>query len=432
MDSLIIEGVRCFSERQTVRLRPITLLTGENSTGKSTVLALARIAWHLWQGNTVPDFNEEPFILGAYDDLATCRGRGNGRVASFAVGAEFRLPSTAQRVRVSGQFVKKDAQPTLSEWLLETTDTDLNMAVHFEKEGTRLEWHHGSGSGSLTLAPTQFAVPPTRVWGIFASLPFESARDVAGVTMTEGARPGHKVLAYLGRLASGSACDYEHRPYAFAPIRTRPLRTYDPLRAEPEPEGRHVPMILATLSLSAPERWARLREALGAFGRQAGLWRDVEVRHLGGAAGPFQIRVKISGPYFNLTDVGYGVSQALPIVVDTLRGDPGTTYLLQEPEVHLHPSAQAQLGSLFASLAKEDDKRFLIETHSDHLVDRIRMEVRKGGLLKPEDVSLLYFERKNGGVRIHQLELDELGNILKPPRGYRQFFLDEMRALLGG
>ena len=49
MDTLIIEGVRCFSELQTVRLRPITLLTGENSTGKSTVLALVRIAWDLFQ-----------------------------------------------------------------------------------------------------------------------------------------------------------------------------------------------------------------------------------------------------------------------------------------------------------------------------------------------------------------------------------------------
>lgn len=427
MDSLIIEGVRCFSERQTVRLRPITLLTGENSTAKTTVLALARIVWDLWQGKTTPDFNEEPFILGAYDDLATCRVRGNGHAASFTVGAEFRVGSTAQPAAISGRFTKRDAQPALGIWKLETRA--LSMAVHLEKKGTRLAWRHASGSGSMTLARTPLAVPFARVWDILALLPFERTPDLPGVTIAKGARPTPEVLADLRRLASASAC--HRRPYAFAPTRTRPLRTYDPLRAEPEPEGRHVPMVLARLSATAPEAWSELREALNVFGRGSGLFRDIEVRHLGGEADPFQIRVKVSDAYFNLADVGYGVSQALPIVVDTLRGDPGMTFLLQEPEIHLHPSAQAQLGSLFASLAKEQGKRFLIETHSDHLVDRIRLEVRKGGLLRPQDVSLLYFERKKGVARIHELEFDELGNVFNAPRGYRQFFLEEERQLLG-
>jgi len=427
MDSLIIEGVRCFAERQTIRLRPITLLTGENSTGKTTVLAMARIAWDLWQGNTAPDFNEEPFILGAYDDIAASQGRGNGRVPLFTIGGEFPLPSASERVLVTGRFAKKDAQPALGEWGLETGG--LNLTLSFEKEGTRLEWNRAGKRGSLTLARTPLTAPPGLAWMVLTSLRFVGKRDLVSPTVVRGAVPGSHVIEQMEKVAWGSPSD--DRPYAFGPIRTRPQRTYDPLRAEPEPEGRHVPMVLAAMSGSAPKRWARLREGLNAFGRASGLWRDIEVRHLGGAGGPFQIRVRISGPYFNLADVGYGVSQALPIVVDALRGGPGTTYLLEEPEIDLHPSAQAQLGSLFASLAREQGKRFLVETHSDHLVDRVRMEVRDGKL-KPEDVSLLYFERRRGNVRIHQIDLDMMGNIVNPPRGYRQFFLDEMRAFLGG
>src|SRR5881396_1662040 len=76
---------------------------------------------------------------------------------------------------------------------------------------------------------------------------------------------------------------------------------------------------------------------------------------------------------FNLVDVGYGVSQALPILVDTLqRPAADEVFLLQQPEVHLHPRAQAELGSFFVSQAGKK-RRFVIETHSDYLVDRVRM-----------------------------------------------------------
>jgi hypothetical protein len=89
--------------------------------------------------------------------------------------------------------------------------------------------------------------------------------------------------------------------------------------------------------------------------------------------------------------------------VDTIqRSGTNDVFLLQQPEVHLHPSTQAELGSYFAQQVKKNG-RFVIETHSDYIVDRIRMEVRKK-TLRPEDVSLLYFERGKRGAMIHHLE----------------------------
>jgi predicted ATPase len=131
-----------------------------------------------------------------------------------------------------------------------------------------------------------------------------------------------------------------------------------------------------------------------------------------------------------LVDVGYGVSQVLPILVDTLQGT-GTnrTFLLQQPEVHLHPRAQAELGSFFAREANAQ-RRFVIETHSDYLVDRVRMEVRRGENLRPKDVSLLYFKRTEHGSVVHNINLDTQGEITDPPPGYRQFFMNEVQSLL--
>ena len=100
-------------------------------------------------------------------------------------------------------------------------------------------------------------------------------------------------------------------------------------------------------------------------------------------------------------------------------------FLLQQPEVHLHPSAQAALGSFFCQVANPD-RQLVIETHSDHLLDRVRMDVRDGTTdLKPDDVSILFFERKDLDVRIHSLRIDEEGNIEGAPDGYRNFFLEE-------
>lgn len=226
----------------------------------------------------------------------------------------------------------------------------------------------------------------------------------------------------------------KERPYAFAPIRTRPLRTYDPIQGLESPEGSHIPTILASTLLSEPGEWTMLADALAEFGRSSGLFSRVEVRRLGsGESDPFQIRVHIGGKAINLIDVGYGVSQIIPIVVDSLRGHRGGTFLLQQPEVHLHPRAQAELGSFLGMLAKQQDKRFVVETHSDHLLDRIRMDVRdrKNGL-EPDDVSLLYFDRSSGEGRIHQLELDARGNLMNVPVGYRSFFLNEERRFLRG
>ncbi len=195
-------------------------------------------------------------------------------------------------------------------------------------------------------------------------------------------------------------------------------------------------MLLADLSARAPERWGSLRGALAKFGSESGLFDEINVKALGKReTEPFQLQVRkysgrTKGPWRNLIDVGYGVSQALPILTELFRDDSPSMFLLQQPEVHLHPSAQAALGTLFCQIAA-GGTQLLVETHSDHLMDRIRMDVRDGTTkLKPGDVSILYFERRNLDVRIHSIEVDAMGNIVGAPEGYRRFFMEEVERSL--
>jgi predicted ATPase len=129
-------------------------------------------------------------------------------------------------------------------------------------------------------------------------------------------------------------------------------------------------------------------------------------------------------------DVGYGVSQALPVVAETLQARRGSLFLLQQPEVHLHPRAQAALGTYLANIARQRRLTIVIETHSDYLIDRVRMDVRDKTGLDPKDVCILFFERNGLNVTVSQLGMDDKGNILGAPSGYRQFFLQEqLRAI---
>ena len=199
-------------------------------------------------------------------------------------------------------------------------------------------------------------------------------------------------------------------------------------------------MYLANIYLHDKSRWGDLKSSLEKFGRNAGLFDEISVRTLGhGKSGdPFRLRIrrsgnrkKIKGPWRNLIDVGYGVSQALPVIAELLRDDAPPVFLLQQPEVHLHPRAQAALGSLFCEIAGLE-RQIIVETHSDYLLDRVCMDIRDGkGTLKPDDVSILYFERGDLDVRIYSLSLDQEGNILDAPPSYRQFFMAETRRSIG-
>lgn len=367
IDGLHLENFRCFAGRLKVPLRPITALVGENSSGKSSFLAATRLAWDagamLVLGKT-PDFNEEPFPLGSYRQIASSNGIGSA--ASFALGLSFGDASCND-----SRFIEEAAQPKAQTAEFRTAD------------GVILRLANGQlirEPGTLQLFHEHF-------------------------------RPAL-------------------RPSAVAPIRTRPKRTYDPVQDLPDPTGLHVPMVLARIQAQGEASWQRISETLRRFGQASGLLQDLEVRRLGKDDDPFQVEVKIHGKSFNLMDVGYGVSQILPILVECTRAPRQAVFLLQQPEVHLHPRAQAELGSFFATLAKEREQQFLIETHSDHMVDRLRLEVRQGKL-NPEDLVILYFERDKSGARIHPMRTDEQGNLLDAPPGYRQFFLEEERRLLG-
>ena len=429
MDSITLENYRCFgSEEQTARLAPLTLLVGPNSTGKTSFLALMRALWDVAFREVVPNFREEPYDLGSFEDIAHRRGGRAIPANCFTAGFEFRPAHSSDdemMIRFETAFESWQTAP----FPIVRTYGDQNVSVKLsstesrdgDSASYRIEQGFWQDAGKeMTMRQSRGLVSmefmsrlPPQIFGADADI----------------LQRFFNYLRILGTLIP--------RPFAGSPVRSRPRRTYDPMLLAQDAEGDYIPSYLANLSRRDADGWQSLKSGLEDFGQHSGLFDEISVRSFGKSDGdPFQIQVRKfgkrrKGPWRNLIDVGYGVSQAIPVLTELLRDDGPGMFLLQQPEVHLHPQAQAALGTLFCSVAA-NGRQLVVETHSDYIIDRVRMDVRDQTTgLKPEDVSILYFEPRDLAVKIHSIRLDEMGNVLDSPPGYRQFFMEEIRRSIG-
>ncbi len=438
MDSITVKNFRCFREEQTARMAPLTLLVGENSTGKTSFLALLRALWDVAFREVVPDFRETPYDLGSFGDIVHRRGSDERHDADcFEAGFEYRKPvideEGAHFHQVFFRAIFKERWGVPFPVVRSISGNNAWVRTHIMEDGGHaVKFGTAEKEWERTLAPDFPFTRDDEIAGLrdaiyLSTFTFQDGSPVRdeSVNMDE--------LRPIVKLLPGD----QRYPYAGAPVRSYPKRTYDPIRPSRDPEGEYIPAYLANMSRRNSEEWTILKSNLEKFGKQSGLFDEIKVNSFGDTAGsPFQLHIgklgkKSVGSTRNLIDVGYGVSQVLPLITELFNPEPSPLFLLQQPEVHLHPSAQAALGTLFCSTA-DPTQQLVVETHSDYIIDRVLMDVRDETTnLKAEDVSILYFEQNDLDVTIHSLQLDDRATILDPPDTYRQFFMAELRRSVG-
>lgn len=146
---------------------------------------------------------------------------------------------------------------------------------------------------------------------------------------------------------------------------------------------------------------------------------------------PFAYRTETTERY-RATNVGFGITYTLPVLVAILSAKPGALLLLENPEAHLHPKGQVMIGRLLAVLGNLC-VQVIVETHSDHVLNGIRLALHNGEA-KPDDVSLFYFSRDmTAGVKptaVAQIGLDAAGRLTSRPKGFFDEFSRSMDQLL--
>ncbi|PZO36982.1 MAG: hypothetical protein DCF19_20065 [Pseudanabaena frigida] len=215
-----------------------------------------------------------------------------------------------------------------------------------------------------------------------------------------------------------------------APLREYPKRTYQWSGESPQNVGNRGELTVNAL-LSSQKKDSEVELSVATALKKLGLIENFRLNRITQNRGDYEILVQRSpnSAEVLITDVGFGVSQVLPILVLCYYAPKGATLIFEQPEIHLHPSVQAGLADIFIEVIKTRNMQIIIESHSEHLLRRLqrRMAEEKDGFTN-EDAAL-YFCKMNdrGDSELVSLEIDTYGNICNYPEG---FFGDEMSDLV--
>lgn len=439
IDNITLQNFRCFLDIPKAPLAPLTLLVGENSTGKTSFMAMIRILWGIFYDyqEQYVDFAKEPYNLGTFNDIAHYRGGRGSQAELFSAGF------VEGKHEYQVEFKKKGTLPIMTRRNVSDGTTSIEEYITTNNLITKVSTPRGRWKKTDKRDVDSLdGILPGRLLPLGRLLRHSLSTDQlidSFISLYKSPNISSEDLEQIRMLSLRiSRAGFRKKlPYASAPVRSKPRRTYEPSLTQPDTEGETVPSYLANEALH-PERWKELQRELEETGQRTGLFDGIRIKKLGDPTEPFQIQIRKGygpkkGSWRNLIDVGYGVSQLLPLITELSREKSSDLFLLQQPEIHLHPKAQAELGSLLCQISN-NKRQLIIETHSNYLIDRVRMQVRDEHI-KPTDVSLLYFERQDLDVVVYSMRFDKEGNLFSVnkkgdisdiPPSYNEFFMEEL------
>lgn len=146
---------------------------------------------------------------------------------------------------------------------------------------------------------------------------------------------------------------------------------------------------------------------------------------LGGTNGLIEVNIN----EHNLADVGFGVSQALPIIVQGLYMDKDQSLLLEQPEIHLHPEMQLQMADFLIALAK-NEKNVIVETHSDHIINRIVRRMMEDTTINRK-AKIYFVDQNNQGIStIENITVDPIKGVLSNNENFFTQFASETEKII--
>ena len=407
-----IENFRTFYDRVTLRLKPITVLIGRNSAGKSTLIKF------LLMLQQSLDISEEDFLRtdGPRVKLGSFANLRNSRKASHALRFDLDyvtsdLPDAKEMALFRGaKSIRRISDPLTNKTQLRLTIPDESELRYDAKAQVRLS--------GLIAYRDRSRIGTQRVT-------VRLGDEVVLNELGQLRNPEVGLLRYPMRSETPEKAIQRAFSDRFLSSIRHEVSSMQHLEAVREESSR---VILAS---NAPSRTVGQRGQFALPHLQAILAHDNDNsafvrRHMKGIADIESIRFQSAGRGYvahatavnsrtgmssYLADFGFGVGQCLPIVAQGAISPPGSLLMVEQPEAQLHPTAQLEMGAFFAELWKERGVMSLIETHSSQLILRLRRLVANG-TLAPDDVALAYVHVSDEGMpTIKNLEVLPNGNL---------------------
>ena len=448
---LRIQNFKVWEDTGEIDLAPITLFFGANSSGKSSIGQFLMMLKQTIESNSREVFyfgeRNSAVQLGSYEEMVFQHDLKKTIEFEYQWSPKMSLRVTEPvppHKEFSGNALAFQAEVGarhlrhLTTWvnmfkyqLIEDEKTQLSLGLKRRKK-TRSDYEIESPDFDLKKRP-----------------PGKQKIDFIPVHFCHF--PSEIFKAYINIQDFATEFHYQHEElfsalFYLGPIRTKTERSYYYTGGKLESVGYEGEDTIAAIleagsegrKIKLPEKHpARsFEEVIALELKDMGLIEDFEIQTISQRVYEVKIRTKGSGTWVDLPDVGFGISQVLPVIVQCFYAPEGSIILIDQPEVHLHPYAQSALADVMIDAIasqsnlgegfKDRNIQLIIETHSEHFLRRLQRRIAEGRL--PRDKVSAYFANlEDPPAKLERLEIDEFGNIQNWPEN---FFGDEMGDIL--
>ena len=411
-----------------IDLAPITFLFGVNSSGKTALLQAL-----LLLKQTANSFDPKQHInfgggprdyvdFGSYQDLVYGHdtSRPIGLSLSWGLSTAFYVPGRIMDGGEASYNTRAYEVHSINYAVSWRLDKDifiekLDYFIHSADEDYHVKVKHNKGSEYLleVSAPIDFedipeelvtVGPPESYYILPDKILFKLSMD-------------HLFLNQFFRREFESLMD---NFLYLGPLRQYPKRYYQWTGERKsqviEPDGADA---MATL-ISAARDNESLQEDVTKWLKQLGLVDDFSIKSTDARKRFYEVIVKIGDSESALVDVGFGVSQVLPVIAMLLSAPTGSIVLLEQPELHLHPNAQSALADLMLHAAEKRGLQLIVESHSEHLLRRLQRRIAESEqtFARPENIKMYFCAPGERGSTICQVEVDKYGQIANWPPNF--------------
>jgi predicted ATPase len=420
--------------RLDVDLAPITLFVGPNNSGKSSVLSVIRLLSQTSESN---DPNVRLLLNGSLGDFGTYKDLIHENETRRHLDISFTLIPRSHHREIPGADIETITfqlhykyRSALKEIILKQLeclgDGKHHLTAEFNEDSERFLIRR---LADRVISPSLASSARLRAFDVRNFLPRQIISSLA-----EGEGATDKLALTKARTVSRNAFLAAHALQSIeyvGAMRVPPSRTYlytGERRQKVGANGEHAVTMLAMDSIRRGSKSRGIRQGVIKWLSLAGIASDIKIVPLSDRYFEIHVQHPVTKEYENFADVGYGNSQVIPVLVAGLNTATGSTFIVEEPEIHLHPKAQSELGDFFLDL-RNKGVQSIIETHSEHMIVRLQRHIAAGNL-NPEDLFIYYVNPTSNGKELVRLELDSKGVFTREwPGGFFPERLKEAREL---
>ncbi len=445
LKELRIRNFKGWRDTGTIRMAPLTLFFGANSSGKSSI---GQFLMMLKQTVESPDRRvvlhpggrNSAVQLGSYEEMVFRRDpkKRIGFAYRWSLPESLQITDPLSGERFTGNELAFSAEVESgaeARTPIEVTKFSYRLLDGDESAFSIGLKRRGAAEYEPSAAPYRLVRRAGRGWPIRSVVRFYGFPDEMVAS--------HQNADFVQDLNLAQERLFNSISY-LGPLRTKAERLYAWSGLSPESVGGAGENTVAALLAArgrkispGPRRPARpFAEVVALKLREMGLSEELRINPISALRQEYEVKVRVGKGVrggVDLPDVGFGIAQVLPVLVECFYAPPGSIIILEQPDIHLHPGAQAALADVLIDVinSREDGRargvQLIIETHSEHFLRRLQRRIAED-VVPAEMVSACFANSNRTPATLEPLQIDQFGNIRNWPEN---FFGDEMGEITG-